>query len=148
MCERYKFVIIRIHRGQLAWFRERARRTYPLETMALLVGQRISPQVVGVAYLYYPKTTPIRDGVEVDMTVREYQELCEVLKDRQPGLRVLGNIHSHPDDSPIMSEEDAANHRACGDAVTGILTVRTKGRSSVEFWQSKDCLPLKLEYYK
>ena len=141
-------MVIHLYRNQMRWFREKARRAYPKETLALLVGQRISPQVVGVAYFMYPKTKTTPGGIEVDMSVQEYQDLCEVLNHKSPALKYLGTLHSHPGDTPIMSAEDKANHVACGDSVSGILTVPANGRAALEFWQAKDCLPLKVEYYK
>ena len=137
-------MVIRLHRGQLRWFRWKAKRAYPLETMALLVGRRLSPQAVGISYFCYPELKVGEDRVRVP--VRAYEDACELANSE--GLHVVGTLHSHCDALPMMSLTDKASHLSCGDLVSGILTILASGKTALEFWQAGDCVALKVEYYR
>jgi proteasome lid subunit RPN8/RPN11 len=141
-------MFIRLHRGQMRWFRHKAKLAYPLETMAILVGQRTSPQVVGVSYFVYPKLEQAENYVKSAMSATQEYEFRDLLKDKNPGLRVVGTIHSHPGTLPMMSRVDKRTHKGWGDVVSGILTVLPSGKTALEFWQAEDCLALTVEYYK
>jgi proteasome lid subunit RPN8/RPN11 len=134
---------IRLHRGQVRWFRSKAKKNYPLEIQALLIGQRLSPNLVGVSYFVYPPQIQTVDWVEVPNTV--YEETAELVND--DGLKIVGTLHSHCDALPMMSQQDKRSHIAAGDAVSGILTVLSSGNTHLEFWKENDCLPLNIEYY-
>lgn len=138
-------MIIHLHRGQMRWFRHKAKLAYPLETLALLIGKRTAPQSIGISYFVYPKLTQSKDRVSIADT-STYETACELAL--EDGVHVVGTIHSHCDALPIMSRIDKNNHRACGDWVSGILTVLQSGKTALEFWQAGDCLALTVEYYK
>lgn len=139
-------MVIRLHRGQLNWFRRKARRNSPREILAYLIGQKTTPNVLAVSYFVYPKlkvSTPT--GVEVD--AEPAQEVFDEAQER--GFSVLGSIHSHtpPSPSPVLSKCDHRDHRMSGDAVTGIIALYERGRSETIFWTVDSSLPCRVEYF-
>ena len=140
-------MVIRLHRGQLDWFRRKARRESPREILAYLIGLRLTPNIISVSYFVYPElsaSTPTL--VEVDCGVS--REVHDEATDR--GLVVLGSIHSHtpPDPSTVLSECDHVNHRQNGDLVTGVVAVKEGKRSETTFWVADSSLPCKVEYFE
>jgi proteasome lid subunit RPN8/RPN11 len=140
-------LIIRLHRGQLNWFRRKARRESPKEILAYLIGQRITPQLIAVSYFVYPQlsvSTPTR--LEVDAgAVREIRDEAQ-----ERGFSILGDIHSHtpPSPRPILSKRDHLDQRSNGDLVTGVCALREHGRPETAFWVADSSLPCKVEYFE
>jgi len=139
---------VRIVKAQLDHFRRKARSSRR-EIMAILVGEPVcfdnhkTTRIDVVRFIYPPLEKS--DGMQViigDAEIRKIEEAA-----RRKNLRVVGAIHSHPNDTPIMSEQDFSAHIAYGDAITGIVSVFKK-RTRVMFWSMGSPLPCNLEYYQ
>jgi proteasome lid subunit RPN8/RPN11 len=136
-------MIVRLHRGQMRWFRERGRRAYPRELLAFLVGRHLGPELIGVCYLHYPRL--IQDPNSVSVPRAEYERALELTRD--PGLRIVGTIHTHCDALPMMSAQDRKSHVEEGDSISGILTILASGNTALEFWEADNCVAATVEWY-
>lgn len=134
-------LVVQISRGQLKWFRTKARSS-PDEIYAVLVGRVITPTKVVVTRFHYPDINDSAKGF-VDPNLESCAEIEEEAK--SDGLRVLGSIHSHPDWLPIMSPNDIRSHVENKDLISGIVEV-SKGRTRVVFWRHDSSLPCELTY--
>lgn len=130
-----------VHRGQLQYFRAKARKHYPNEIQAILVGTKRGNSVE-VAYFAYPQYE-VSNKSEVTADVHSLQEIHDDAA--AEGLTVVGSIHTHPDWPPIMSPTDYKGHVDDGDAVSGIVEV-TNGKTRVVFWQHDKALRCDLKY--
>jgi proteasome lid subunit RPN8/RPN11 len=135
-------VRVRIRKGQLDYFRKKAREASPNEIYALLIGKNTSKWEVVVERVYYPvldESTPSyvkANGVSIQNAEEEAN---------REGFKIVGSIHSHPNWPPIMSPHDHKSHIEEGDRVSGIVEV-TNGRTRVAFWRHDTSLRLDLEY--
>jgi len=108
----------------------------------VLLGFRISPTIVEVHKWKYPRNLRVQtsDAVEGDFT-KEYEYA------RQYGMIVVGDVHSHINEDPIMSPTDFVNHRKNNFCVSGIISVNKK-IIDVAFWELHSPLPATLQYIK
>lgn len=136
-------MVVRIERGQLAYFRKLAREN-PNEIHAFLIGHKRNRNLVHVYYLEYPElevSTPceVRPSLESSLEIERDVE--------EDGFSVVGTIHSHPGGPPYMSKCDLKTHKEEGDEISGICEVRN-GRTHVTFWVLNQPIPCTLEYFE
>lgn len=133
---------VRIKKGQLDYFRRLAKKT-DNEIQAYLVGKIVSPELVVIEYLAYTK----QYHTQTPDNVRWYQVDVDDLKKKaeEDGFVILGDIHSHPNYWPVLSELDHKNHIVEGKRITGICATMCK-KSVVYFWFSDSSLPCEIEY--
>jgi proteasome lid subunit RPN8/RPN11 len=138
---------VRVHRNQLNWFRRKARKYYPNEIAAYLLGKRIHTGLVEVYRFVYPHLEISTPG-ECKIAAEEAERFYEFAK--EDGLVVLGTIHSHPNYLPVMSACDLQNHKACEDVISGIVEIPKPGNEAIArvvFWRHNSSLPCKLKYF-
>jgi proteasome lid subunit RPN8/RPN11 len=137
------FSRVKVKRGALNHFRRHARQNGNLEVHAYLLGQIISPELVEVYKFVYPKKYNIQTHERVQWTIEEYDELKRYAESKN--LKVIGDIHSHPNWDAVMSPSD---YRAClvdGLVVCGIVSVYGK-KTRVRFWTPTSALPCEITY--
>lgn len=136
------FSKVKLKKGALNHFRKLARQS-PLEIHAYLVGEVKSPDLVEVESFVYPKAYNVQTTISVQWTAEEYAELKQ--KTEEKGLRIVGDIHSHPQWDAVMSPQD---YEAClldGLCVCGIVSVYGN-KTRVRFWTPTSALPCELLY--
>jgi proteasome lid subunit RPN8/RPN11 len=133
---------VRIHRGQLNYFRALARDTKK-EVLAYLVGEVVSPELVRVDYFDYPSSFEIQTENAVQATEEAQNKIEE--KAVAKNLKVVGTVHSHGDWVPILSPTDYRGHITGGDRISGVVG-RNGRRTRVYFWVAESALPMKIEY--
>lgn len=133
-------MVVKLHKSQLDYFRAKARNT-PNEILAYLIGSATRKEVIVDCFLYPVLTlsTPMALEIDADSTgiIRELAAA--------QGLHVVGDIHSHPNDAPVMSATDYSDHKINGNRISGIVEV-TNRRTRVVFWQDGSPLPCTHEY--
>jgi proteasome lid subunit RPN8/RPN11 len=133
---------VRINRHQLAYFRKRARDSKK-ECLAYFLGEVVSPELVIVKRLYYPKTFSLQTTCGV--TASEEESAAAYALAESSNMRVVGTIHSHPDWVPILSPTDYKEHIKMGDRLSAVVGVNGS-KTRVYFWVAESALPLKIEY--
>lgn len=133
---------VRLHRGQLSYFRRRARESGPNEIFAYLIGRNISPKTVIVQHFFYPALDESTPECVVPNKDDEDNIAIDVVK---KGQKVLGTIHSHPDYWPILSRTDHQSHVTDQHRISGVYAW-LKGKSKVVFWTAESSLPCQIEY--
>lgn len=135
-------MIVQIKKHHLNYFRQKSRKSKN-ELYGLLIGTRISPTLVKVEHIKYPKlevSTPREVTVDSD----SYFEIEENAKLNQ--FNVLGGIHSHPNYTPEMSQTDLKNHKDNSFSISGIVGI-IGNKTIIRFWQVGSSLPATIEYY-
>lgn len=135
-------VIVRVHRGQLAYFRRKARQSEK-EQYAMLIGNHLSPSVVDIHRFVYPKLK-VQSASAVQPDDDAYKR--EVKKAIDAGMTVVGTIHSHPNWMPVMSSTDHDGHVAEGDSISAVVGTMN-GKTWVYFWRADSSLPCKIEFF-
>lgn len=133
---------VRVSKNKLDYFRRKARATN-LEIQAYLVGKVVSPELTVIEDFAYTKNYAAQSVNDVCWFAKEYNEVKAEAEER--GLTVIGDIHSHPNWFPVLSECDYKNHLTEGQRVTGICSTM-KGKTKVYFWLAETSLPCKIEY--
>lgn len=136
------FSKVKISKSQLDYFRKLARDTH-LEIHAYLIGQVKSPELVEIQSFAYPKYYNVQTTTSVQWTADEYFILKQDIEDK--GLRIVGDIHSHPQWDAVMSPDD---YKACvldGLCICGIVSVYGK-RTRVRMWTPTSSLPCEIVY--
>ena len=131
---------IKLKKTALDRFRKIARST-KLEVQAYLVGTIVSPFLVTVDYLAYPKVYGFQTKCGVAWTSEEYNELKR--KAEYEGKSIVGDIHSHPAWFPIKSPQDHKAQIQEQLRVCGICSVFGK-KTTVAFWLADSSLPLEV----
>jgi proteasome lid subunit RPN8/RPN11 len=134
---------VRVKRGQAAYFRKMARKAFPLEIQAYLIGHVVSPTLTVVEEFRYPKKYYSQTAQEVQWSTDEYELVDKDAVAR--GKRIIGDAHSHPDWDAVLSPMDYTSHIAEGYRIAGICSVQN-GRTRLRFWVAESSLPLKIEY--
>lgn len=134
---------VRVKKGQLDYFRRKARQAHPKEFQAYLVGRVVSPELVVIEYFAYPKEYATQTTEEVCWFKEEYNEVKKAAEEQN--LMIVGDIHSHPNYWPVLSPDDHKNavtecQRIC--AVYGTFGRRSK----TYFWLTDSSLPCSVEY--
>jgi proteasome lid subunit RPN8/RPN11 len=138
-------VIVRVHRGQLTYFRRKAKAKLPNEIMAILVGKHVSKSELEIHYFFYPKKYEVSTPSAVKIDAQTMEEFDQEAK--QLGLKIVGSIHSHPYWPPILSPTDHSGHIEVGDKVSGIVEITRDGRTYVAFWRHDSSLRCELKYF-
>jgi proteasome lid subunit RPN8/RPN11 len=134
-----------LHRGQLDYFRAKARNS-PNEIYVTLVGKQVSKSAVHILYFIHPKDSDYELSTPSAVTVSaDFVANCEQ-DAKAEDLKVVGSIHTHPNWPPILSPTDHKNHIEAGDKISGIVEV-TKGRTRVAFWQHGSALRCTIKYF-
>lgn len=138
--------IVRVKRGQAAYFRKLALREAEKsgrEIQAYLVGHVVSPQLVVVDEFHYTK----KYAEQTTGLVRWYDDDYQVVKKRAEAQskRIVGDAHSHPNWDAVLSPVDYKSHIEEGFRIAGICSI-DKGRTRLRFWVAESALPLKIEY--
>ena len=133
---------VRVSKNKLDYFRRKARSTN-LEIQAYLIGRVVSPQLTVIEDFAYTQEYHSQTVDDVSWYQADYDQVKK--KAEEKGLRVVGDIHSHPNWFPVLSECDHTNHLAEGQRVSGICSTMN-GRTKVYFWLAESSLPCKLEY--
>lgn len=133
---------VRVDKGKLNYFRRKARETN-LEIQAYLIGKVVSPELTIIEKFIYPKQYAEQTANNVCWYLQDYNEVKKEAEEK--GLRIVGDIHSHPNWFPVLSECDHRNHLADGQRITGICSTM-QGRTKVYFWLAESSLPCKIEY--
>jgi len=137
------FSKIKIKKSKLDYFRRMARKHYPLEIEAYLLGHVKSVNEILITDVVYPKTYKKQTKVEVCWNANEY---CELKKRAQESeKRIVGDIHSHPKYDAILSETDYEGMLTEVMLVGGICSV-IKGKTKVLFWTPSSALPCEIVY--
>ena len=134
--------VVRVKKTQLNYFREQARST-PKEIQALLVGVVVSPDLIVIHRLVYPKKYAEQTTNCVAWFASEYDEVAA--EAAKKNLRIVGTIHSHPDWIPILSPQDHKGHITEGYRISGICGVENN-KTRVVFWVAESSLSAKIQY--
>jgi proteasome lid subunit RPN8/RPN11 len=138
---------LHISKNQLDYFRKLAREC-PLEIQAYLIGTVSSTkegQKIVVESVIHPRYYSVQTKDNVQPTGEEYSRAKSIAEER--GLRVVGDIHSHPEWDAVLSPAD---HDACisdGLQVAGIVSVK-ESKTKVRFWMVNSALPCDIKYSK
>jgi proteasome lid subunit RPN8/RPN11 len=132
-------MIVELHRNELDNFRRRARLS-KVEILAVLLGHKLSQNLLRITNFVYPKCKASAAKLDADLSaIYTWAQLG--------GVQVLGTIHSHPEAFPILSPRDHENHRqAPADAVSGVVSVFGAVTTAV-FWRADSSLPCQLRYF-
>lgn len=134
---------VRLKRGALAYFRKKARESYPKEIQVYLLGTISSVDEIRVTDFIYPEWYDTQTSQEVGWTAEEFIKLKE--KATAEHKVIVGDIHSHPDYDAVMSGQDYRAALLDSLLVCGICSVR-KGRTKVLFWTPTSSLPCEVIY--
>jgi len=137
------FSRVRIKKGALNNFRQRARESFPLEIHAYLLGQVKSVNEIEVTDIRYPREYNLQTGNSVQWTADEYANLKE--RAAAANKLIVGDLHSHPSWDAVMSEQD---YKACildSLNICGICSVYDK-KTRVRFWTPTSSLPCEIIY--
>ena len=137
------FSKVRIRKGALDYFRKLARQSSPKEIQAYLIGNVLSVDRIEVTDFAYTKNYHTQTANEVCWYSEEYLKLKSKIEGK--GLRIVGDIHSHPNYDAVMSKVDYEGAVTQGLAVCGIVSVNNN-RTLVRFWTIASALPCKIEY--
>lgn len=138
-------VNVRLKEEQLKYFRSLARES-KCEIQAYLVGKVLSPTQVVVDSFEYTRNYGTQTPSAVAWKTTEYDR---VVKDAdRRAMRVVGDIHSHPDrDTAVMSERDHKQLVVDGFRIAGICAVSGR-RTRVRFWVAESSLPCEIIHAK
>lgn len=137
------FSRVRIKKGALNYFRKLARNGAPKEIQAYLIGNILSIDKVEVTEFAYTKNYHTQTNNSVCWYDEEYITLKAKVEAK--GLRVIGDIHSHPNYDAVMSKIDYEGAVTQGLSVCGIVSVNNR-KTLVRFWTIASALPCKIEY--
>jgi proteasome lid subunit RPN8/RPN11 len=137
------FSRVRVKKSALNYFRKLARDSSRLEIQAFLLGNILSVNEVEIVEFCYPTEYHTQKSNGVCWTADEYALV--VKKADEEGLRIIGDIHSHPQWDAVMSSIDYQSAITENLAVCGICSVYNN-RTRVRFWTMTSALPCKVEY--
>lgn len=133
---------VHLSKAALDYFRKKA-RDCPYEIQAYLVGDVYYPNQINVTSIEHAREYNIQTKDGVQPTGEEFDRVKSLAA--YQGHRIVGDIHSHPNEDPIMSPRD---YQACiedGLHVAGIVGVRGR-KTKVLFWLAGSPLPCEVEY--
>jgi proteasome lid subunit RPN8/RPN11 len=133
---------VRVSKNALDYFRSKARNNHK-EEQAYLSGRIVSPELVVVEGIHYTKKYAVQTANEVRWWMEDYERVKKNAEER--GLRIVGDLHSHPNYFGVMSPTDYKSHIEEGYRVCGICS--TNGRKTkVYFWIAESALPCEIFY--
>lgn len=133
---------VKLNKHQLDYFRRKARES-KYEILAYLIGRVVSQRLTVVEKFEYTNDYEVQDSGHVKWKDNEY---AKIKADAEAdGLRVLGDIHTHPDWDAVLSPRDYKTHIEEGSRITGICSV-IGNKTRVRFWLAESSLPCEIEY--
>lgn len=133
---------VRVNKNQLNYFRNLARNT-PKEIQAYLIGKIVSPTLTVIEKFVYTNDYAIQTEGEVAWYWKDYVKAKHEAEEK--GLRVIGDIHSHPNWDAVMSPDDYHNFVGEGFRICGIVSTRER-KTRVRFWIAESALPCDIDY--
>jgi proteasome lid subunit RPN8/RPN11 len=133
---------IHISKAALDYFREKARNSAN-EIQAYLVGDVHYPNHINVTSIEHPRGYHQQTKCNVQVSGEEFDRIKALAQ--YQGHRIVGDIHSHPNEEPIMSPRDYQAAIIDGLHVVGIVSV-IKRKTKVLFWLSGSPLPCEVSY--
>ena len=133
---------VHVSKAALEYFRKKARNC-PCEIQAYLIGKFRHPNQFHITEIVHAHKYEIQTSDCVQPTGEEFSRAKTLAEER--GLRIIGDIHSHPEWDAVMSPAD---HQACledGLQICGIVSVRER-RTRVRFWLVNSALPCEIKY--
>jgi proteasome lid subunit RPN8/RPN11 len=130
-----------LKRNQLAYFRRKALAN-PNEILAVLFGWSNGDSVTVDKFFYPDMAVSTPFAVEIEGV--SWYEMVDAAK--EDGYEVLGNIHSHPNCVPILSETDFQWFTENKSRVCGIVEV-TDRKTRTVFWERGTPLSCDIKYY-
>jgi proteasome lid subunit RPN8/RPN11 len=137
------FSKVKLSKGALAHFRRKAREAYPLEIHAYLLGEITSIDTIKVEKFCYPKYYATQTPANVGWSAEEYAKLKVTAEEK--GLKIVGDIHSHPRWDAVMSPDDYKSCLLDSLSVCGICSIYDK-QTRVRFWTPTSSLPMEAHY--
>jgi proteasome lid subunit RPN8/RPN11 len=134
-------MIVSINRNELDYFRTRARNSHN-EIHAYLIGS-VSKNRITVDGIVHSHDLDLQTPSTVQPSEYDYQQAKAV--GEYLNRKIIGDIHSHPNSDPEMSDAD---HKAAIEdelTVCGIVSVR-KRRTKVRFWLVNSSLSCDIDY--
>jgi proteasome lid subunit RPN8/RPN11 len=131
-----------ISKSALDYFRSKA-RDCPHEIQAYLVGDYVHPNKYIVKALVHPREYAIQTSACVQPSGEDYARAKQLALDE--GMRIIGDIHTHPNADPVMSVPDYEACMADGLQICGIVSVRGR-KTQVRFWMANSALPCEVSY--
>lgn len=135
--------IVRISKNALDYLRKKA-RDCPNEIQAYLIGEVKYPDTYIVHGVEHPREYEVQTPFNVQPTADEYYRVKQYAF--ESNLRIIGDIHSHPNGEPIMSPPDYEACVADGLQICGIVSVGADRRTKVIFWLVNSALPCEVSY--
>lgn len=135
-------MIVRVKRHHLQYFRNKVRKL-DNEIYAYLVGVRVSPTLIQVERILYPKleiSTPllVKTDPQSDYEIEEIAKLNN--------WTVVGSLHNHPNWTSELSPCDLDTFRNSTLTVSGIVGV-INNRTYAKFWVKNSPLIATVEYF-
>ena len=133
---------VHVSKTALDYFRKKARNS-PYEIQAYLIGDVYYPNHINITSIVHAREYAEQTKGCVQPTGEEYDRVKKLSQFQ--GHRIVGDIHSHPNEDPIMSPRDYEATIVDGLYVCGIVGVRGK-RTKVLFWLAASPLPCDIDY--
>ena len=137
------FSKVRVSKSALDYFRHKARQAAPLEIQAYLAGKVTSVDEVEITDFLYTNEYRKQSTNEVAWSTVEYDRVKEDIE--QKGLRIIGDIHTHPGWDGVMSLADFDASVTQQHVICGICSVNNK-KTRVRFWTPTSALPCRIIY--
>ena len=133
---------VRVKKSALDYFRRLARNTNK-EIQAYLVGRVVSPQLTVIEEFAYTKNYASQTESEVQWYKEDYDKVKAHAVER--GFRIVGDLHSHPNYWPVLSDCDHKVLVEEGHRVSGICATMNR-KTKVFFWLPETSLACAVEY--
>ena len=133
---------VHVSKSALDYFRQKA-RDCPYEIQAYLLGDVYHNNHINITSIEHAREYDIQTKGAVAPTGAEFDRVKQLAIAQ--GHLIVGDIHSHPNEDPIMSPSD---YRACIEdnlRICAIVSVQGR-RTNVKFWLSGSPLPCEVEY--
>jgi proteasome lid subunit RPN8/RPN11 len=134
---------VKISKSQLDRFRKLSRKYAPFEIQAYLIGEISSLNMITVDRFAYTSVYRIQTINEVQWGTEEFNKLKQ--KVESDGLKIVGDIHSHPEADAVMSKTDYIGTVTENLALCGICSIYGK-HTKVRFWTPTSALPCEIVY--
>lgn len=133
---------VRINKNHLDYFRKLSRET-DKEIQSYLIGRVISSDITAIEKIAHVNGYELQTTSEVCWFTEDVDAAKKDAEER--GLKIVGDIHSHPNWWPVLSPCDHKNHLKEGQRISGICSVMN-GKTKVYFWLAETSLPCEIVY--